>query len=268
MALHEYLMENDNESFRLELKTDIDVIEKQARWAGIEPGMRVADIGCGPGKTTYHLNRLVQPGGSVLGIDNSPERIDYAKTHFADEGIQYQCLDIYASFEGLGLFDFIWVRFFLEFHRSKSSIIVERLSQILKPGGILCLIDLDSNCLNHFGITKRLEKSLDSIMRTLEQNADFDPYAGIKLYSYLYDAGMEDIKVKLDAHHLIYGSLNDTDKYNWTKKVEVAAKTSGYRFEEYPDGYEGFFREFKSVFSHPRRFTYTPMISCHGRKTE
>ena len=64
-----YLMEGDQEAVRLDRKTDAATVEKQALWAGIKPGMRVADLGCGAGKTTFHLNRLVQPGGRTIGVD-------------------------------------------------------------------------------------------------------------------------------------------------------------------------------------------------------
>ncbi len=47
-----YLMESDEETLRLDLKTDAKTVEKQALWAGIKPGMRVADLGFGSGKTT------------------------------------------------------------------------------------------------------------------------------------------------------------------------------------------------------------------------
>ncbi|MBW2100511.1 MAG: methyltransferase type 11, partial [Deltaproteobacteria bacterium] len=41
---------------------------------------------------------------------------------------------------------------------------------------------------------------------------------------------------------------------------------SGHRFDEYEGGYEEFFEEFKRFFADPRRFTYTPVISCRGCK--
>ena len=266
MVHHTYLMESDEEALRLVLKTDNKAIEKQALWAGIKPGMRVADVGCGPGKTTYYLHKLVQPNGEAVGVDGSEKRITYAKRHYSDTGIDYSCKNIYDPIDDLGMFDFIWVRFVLEYHRSKSFDIVKNISSILKPGGILCLIDLDYNCLRHSGLPERLEKTICAIMNTLEENADFDPYAGIKLYSYLYDLGYQDIDVEMAPHHLIFGRLNETDAYNWEKKVEVAARKSGYDFEEYSGGYDGFFEEFKSAFANPRRFTYTPLISCRGRK--
>ncbi|MCU0539609.1 MAG: methyltransferase type 11, partial [Desulfobacterales bacterium] len=58
-----YLMEGEEEALRLELKTDPRALRRQARWAGARPGMRLGDFGCGPGKTSYTLNQLVQPGG-------------------------------------------------------------------------------------------------------------------------------------------------------------------------------------------------------------
>ena len=37
--------------------------------AGLQPGMRALDIGCGFGETTLQLARLVSPGGSAVGTD-------------------------------------------------------------------------------------------------------------------------------------------------------------------------------------------------------
>jgi SAM-dependent methyltransferase len=261
-----YIMENDEEARRLDLKTDAKSVIRQAAWAGLQPGMRVADIGCGSGLTTSLLHKQIQPEGEIIGIDFSATRICFARDHYGRQGIDFVCGDIGESLNALGEFDFIWVRFLLEYYLSQSADIVNNLFDALKPGGILCLIDLDYNCLSHFGLSSRLEKSINGIMDTLEKDSDFDPYAGRKLYSYLYDLGCRDIDVDLSYHHLIYGELNDTDAYNWTKKLEVAAKKSGYRFEEYPGGYEEFSTEFKRFFSDPRRFTYTPIISCRGTK--
>ncbi len=267
MGQRGYLMESEEEAVRLDMKTDGAVVEKQALWAGIKPGMRVADMGCGVGKTTFHLNKLVGPSGSAVGIDVAPQRIGYAQSHYSHVGIEYLGKDIRKPLEGLGMFDFIWVRFVLEYYRLESFDIVKNISKVLKPGGILCLIDLDSNCLRHFGLPERLETVLSNVMQKLEDNFNFDPYAGIKLYSYLYDLGYQDIDVDVTPHNLIFGELKEIDNFNFTKKVEIAAKNSGYRFEGYEDGYEGFLKEFVDYFSDLRRFTYTPLISCRGLKS-
>jgi len=266
MSNSEYLMESPDESLRLDLKADPQILIKEATWAGIKPGMRVADLGCGPGKTTYHLNKLVQPNGSATGIDISKQRIEYAQTHYQDEGLEFHLGDIRKPLGYPGSFDFIWVRFVLEHFRKNSFDIVKNIISILKPGGILCLVDLDFNCLIHHGIPARLEKALFGLMSLLEEQANFDPYVGRKFYSYLYDLGFQDIDIDITAHHLIYGELRDIDERNWLYKVEVAAKASGYPFKEFAGGYEEFKSEFLSSFRDHRRFTYTPIILARGRK--
>ncbi len=262
---NEYLMENNEEAIRLDLKTNSAVVEKRAIWAGIKPGMRVADICFGSGKTTAILNKLVQPKGSVIGIDGSEMRMEYARKTYAAEGIEFKVKDIREPLIDLGMFDFVWVRFVLEYYRAENFEIVKNISSIVKPGGILCLIDLDQNCLNHYGMPQRLEKTLFSLIKALEEKADFDPFAGRKLYSFLYDLDYTNIDIDLTAHHLIFGELNDTDAFNWLKKVEVAPKKINYKFEEY-NGYEEFLNEFRAFFTNPKRFTYTPVISCKGIK--
>lgn len=263
----DYLMEHDEEILRLEIKTDINAVHEQARWAGIQPGMRVADIGCGPGKTTRALFDMVQPGGKAVGIDIAANRIAHANSNYRKPGIRFEQRDARRQLEDLGEFDFVWVRFLLEYHGSKAFQIVKNLSRITKPGGIICLIDLDYNCLSHYGIPDRLVKVLRGAMYRLQQYADFDPNVGIKLYSFLYDIGYEKIDVTLSAHHLIFGELDKVDSFNWTKKAEVAAKNSGYDFDlDFPGGYQEFLEEFKSFFADPRRFTYTPLIACRATR--
>ena len=267
MPKAEYIMESQDESLRLDLKCDPQILQKQARLAGITPGMRVADLGCGPGKTTFYLNKLVKPSGSVVGVDISRQRIEFAQSNYKDEGIEFQLGDIRNSLNHLGLFDFIWLRFVLEHFRNNSFDIVKNIISILKPGGILCLIDLDFNCLIHHGIPARLERALFGLMGLLEKQANFDPYVGRKFYSYLYDLGFKDIDINISTHHLIFGELKKIDEQNWLFKVEVAARQSGYTFDEYPEGYEEFKGEFLSSFRNNRRFTYTPIILAHGRKS-
>lgn len=266
MQPKKYLMENAEESIRLDMKTYDDVTERQALWAGLQPGMRVIDVACGPGKTTGKLGELVQPGGSAVGVDLSEQRIEYAREHYGSDSVTFERCDLFKPLTFLGEFDFAWVRFLLEYHRCDSFELVRNLSDCMKPGGILCLIDLDHNCLSHYGQSPRMERAVAATIKSLEENDNFDPYVGRKLYSYLYDLGYRDIDVKIEAHHQIFGELKQVDDFNWTKKVEVAAKNSGYGFDEYEGGFEEFLEEFRSFFADPRRFTYTPIISVRGRK--
>ena len=164
------------------------------------------------------------------------------------------------------MFDFIYVRFVLEYFRKNSFEIVKNISNNLIPGGIICLIDLDCNCLRHFGLSPRLERTLWSVMENLENSLNFDPYAGLKLFSYLYDMGFEDIDVRVASHNLIFNELIEKDKYNWTRKVKIACEKSDVDFVDYEGGFKEFFQEFTDYFEDRRRFTYTPLISCRGQR--
>ena len=212
MSDYRYFMENDAEIDRLEMKTDLDNVRRQALWAGMRPGMRVADLACGPGKTTRLFHDLIQPQGTVVGIDGSRERIAHARRLHGSNGPTFLCRNLLDPLDDLEPFDFVWVRFFLEYHRSDAFQIVSRMSRLLKPGGILCLVDLDYNCLNHYGIPERLQRTIARVVRFLETKENFDPRVGIKLYSFLYDLGFEDIDVMMEPHHLIHGELAHPSK--------------------------------------------------------
>jgi SAM-dependent methyltransferase len=228
--------------------------------------MRVADLGFGSGKTTYALNEMVQPGGEVVGVDYTADRIEFAKNKYYHRNIKFIQRDIREPLEDLGTFDFIWIRFVLEYHRTDSFEIIKNVSKILRPGGILELIDLDHNCLSHYGLSTSLEKTLFDLMDVLQKYADFDPYVGRKLYSFLYDLGFDDIDVSMSPHHLIFGELGDVDIFNWIQKAKIGIKHFGLSSNENKVNLENFYEEFMSFFKDPRRLTYTPLFLCRGKK--
>lgn len=262
----EYLMEDPRELERLERKTDPRAVQAQARWAGLAAGMRVADVGCGPGLTSRLLHDIVGPAGQVAGIDFSAERIRHARQEYQREGLRFYQEDFLGDLTALGTFDFVWARFVLEFHRSRAGALAANLDRLVRPGGILCLADLDYNCLSHDGLPERLNQTIADVVRCLSDSADFDPYAGRRLYGHLYELGYRELRVDVSCHHLIYGELDEVARYNWERKLMVAARRSGCDFALYQGDFETFAREFSRAFQDPRRFTYTPLMLCCGRK--
>ena len=266
---NEYLMENQDEICRLEMKTDSNIVENQVLWAGLRPGMRAADIGCGSGKTTAILHKIVCPGGSAIGIDSSTDRIRFSRQQYGNDGIEFFCRDVKSPLDDMGRFDFIWVRFFLEYYRTDALEVLNNICKILKPGGILCLVDLDFNSICHYGLTPKMENALLQIIKLLQIKSNFDPYVGRKLYSFLYDMSFDNINVNIAPYNLIFGDLSGKDRYNWTKKIEIlkeVSRANGLKLKGYEGGIEQFCDEFLKFFSSRRRFTYTPLIMCRGEK--
>src|SRR5215469_8577985 len=64
-----------------------DLTEHVLHLAGLAHGMRVLDVGCGPGEVTFLAARLVGPEGTVIGVDRSPEAIGVAQQRAAAIGL-------------------------------------------------------------------------------------------------------------------------------------------------------------------------------------
>lgn len=261
-----YLMENPEEGKRLELKTDKESVLRQARWAGIGPGMRVADVGCGPGFTTSILSELVGPTGAVVGVDNSSERISYAKDHYGAQNVTFVKHDILSPFVGQGEFDAIWSRFFIEYFRDNQRQVIRNTLASLRVRGIACIADIDNNSVGHYGLSERLEKTLLEIRDLLEKHHNFDPFAGRRLFDHFYHLGYEQINVLAEMHHLVFGVGDEADQFNWMKKLEVAAGNSGCKFPLYDGDFAEFRSEFAQFLKSPNRFTFSPVFIVRGIK--
>ncbi len=64
-----------------------DHTEHALRMAGLRQGMRVLDVGCGPGDVSFAAARLVGPTGSVVGVDASSDVVEFARSRAAERGL-------------------------------------------------------------------------------------------------------------------------------------------------------------------------------------
>src|SRR5260370_3401160 len=55
--------------------------------AGIAPGMRVLDIGSGPGDVAFLAARMVGPAGEVIGVDRDPAQAAFAQQRARADGL-------------------------------------------------------------------------------------------------------------------------------------------------------------------------------------
>ena len=54
------------------------------RESGIRPGMRVLDLGAGPGDVAFLVAEAVGPSGSVVGVDREERSVELAKRRSAE----------------------------------------------------------------------------------------------------------------------------------------------------------------------------------------
>jgi ubiquinone/menaquinone biosynthesis C-methylase UbiE len=53
----------------------------------LKPGMKVLDVGCGPGSLTIDIAKHIQPGGHVTGVENVPDPLQEARKLAEEEGV-------------------------------------------------------------------------------------------------------------------------------------------------------------------------------------
>lgn len=67
--------------------------EVALKLAAFRFGEHVLDIGCGAGATSVEIARAVRPGGSVLGVDLSPQLIEVAQERAAAESLAAEFIE-------------------------------------------------------------------------------------------------------------------------------------------------------------------------------
>ncbi|MCX7710170.1 MAG: methyltransferase domain-containing protein [Clostridia bacterium] len=102
----------------------------------LKPGMRVLDLGCGPG---LYAQKLCQAGVEVVGLDISERSIDYAKESAAALGlkIQYHCMNFF-DMEYINEFDAVLQVYgeLCTFSNERRDQLLELVHRALKKDGI------------------------------------------------------------------------------------------------------------------------------------
>jgi SAM-dependent methyltransferase len=161
--------------------------------AGIRPGARVADVGCGPGAMLPALSAAVGPEGRVEAVDADPAAVAAARALVAAAGLgNVSVAEGRADRTGLepGSLDVAMLRHVLAHNGGAEDAIVAHLADLVRPGGYVYLVDADGTA-----------------MRTLPEHADLadlaqryqefraargdDNRAGLRLADRLVRAGLE-----------------------------------------------------------------------------
>ena len=105
--------------------------------AGVGPGMRVLDIGCGAGDVTMAAARLVGPSGSVIGVDLDADVLELARARAAEAGLGNVSF-VRATLPDVALaepVDALIGRLVL-IHLTDPVDAVRRLTGLVRPGGV------------------------------------------------------------------------------------------------------------------------------------
>lgn len=164
----EYILgTHDEEARRLGFQHRLwsDLAHATWRRAGILPGHKALDAGCGPGFALMDLAEIVtgdsnhRPGGCVVGIDESARYIERVNDAARARGLQREAVGLVGDVQQLretlraasdrlaplgcagdAVFDLAFMRWVLCFVPRPADVIAD-IAKLLKPGGKLCVND-------------------------------------------------------------------------------------------------------------------------------
>lgn len=188
---------SDNERMRFRMMAQRAVEQESGRWAaaGIVPGARVADVGCGPGAVLVQLAPIVGRHGEVVGVEPDPASRAAAEEEIAGAGLGNARV-VEGSGTATGLppdsFDAVMMRHVLFHVGSAAPDVVRHCAALLKPGGHLYLVDTDAEAMRP-SIPDPDPDALDlqRRYREFQRSRGCNISIGPQLGSLLLDAGLE-----------------------------------------------------------------------------
>jgi SAM-dependent methyltransferase len=187
------------------------------------PGMRVLDVAAGSGQPSLTIGPRIQPGGSILGIDFSPEMVAAAERRARQAGatnVAFRTMDAEqleladASFDAVtcacGLI------FFPDAHRA-----LTEMRRVLKPGGRVAIAVWDEPSKSPFVTVGGGAVSQFHAPTPPNPNSPgaFRFAKPELLERFLRDAGFGDVTVRSVAMPIEFGSIQEY----WEVFTECAA---------------------------------------------
>ncbi|OBG29692.1 methylase [Mycobacterium sp. 852002-51057_SCH5723018] len=182
--------------------------EHALRHAGLSPGMRVLDVGCGPGDVSFIAARLVGPDGTVLGVDRAADVIQVARSRAADRGLASVRFET-AAIEDIRMdepVDAVIGRLIL-MHLPDPVAMLRHLAAQVRAGGRIAFCESD---LTGFYTVPDLPlwRALKGAVAKTFEGVGCDPAFGASLHTQFRRAGLGAPRLALGAP---LGGADDTD---------------------------------------------------------
>jgi len=168
------------------------------RLAGLQPGMRVLDVGCGPGDVSFVAARLVGSTGTVLGVD-AADIVELARSRAAEEGLsnvrfQRSAIAEIALDEPV---DAVIGRLIL-MHLPDPVGALRQLATLVRPGGLIAFSEFDTTAATSVPDLPHWRAARDGIAATFT-GMGLDPAFGTTLHTLFRRAGLGAPRLTLGA---------------------------------------------------------------------
>jgi ubiquinone/menaquinone biosynthesis C-methylase UbiE len=213
-----------------------DYTEHALRLAGLRPGMRVLDIGSGPGDVSFIAARLVGPTGTVLGVDAAPAMIELARARAAEQDLSAVHFT-QAAIDAITLdepVDAVIGRLIL-MHLPDPAATLRHLSSYVRPGGVVAFSENDITATSSIPDMPLFGKVTAGIVRAFEAMG-LSPRFGTTLHTIFAEAGLGAPRLTLGTP---IGTAADTDILAYAAEVwrlvSPIAQQMGFAIDEVAD---------------------------------
>jgi SAM-dependent methyltransferase len=185
--------------------------------AGIGPGMRVLDVGCGVGDVSLLVASLVRPEGAVLGVDSNPLALGHARERVSAMGLTDVDF-VEGDIRDLAFdepFDAAVGRLVLMYLADPAATL-RRIAALLRPGGIIAFQELT---LTESGLTypeAPLLQRTGTLINETFRRAGMEMEMGLKLYPAFIAAGLPAPAMRAERP---IGGGPDFPGYRWMAQI-------------------------------------------------
>lgn len=198
----------------------------------LHSGLRVLDLGSGPGTITLDLARLVAPG-TVVGIDASAEVVEDARARAIAAGVDnvaYEVGDAYALDLPDDSVDVAHAHQLLQ-HVGDPVAVIRELARVVRPGGIIALRDIVYGGAVWYPLSDGLTRWM-AVYQELARSNGGEPDAGSRLKSWAMEAGLTDIRSTAS----VWSFESPEDREWWGGAWSERAKTSSFATQSLETG--------------------------------
>jgi SAM-dependent methyltransferase len=160
----------------------------------LEPGMRLLDVGCGPGTITMDLADVVGPTGRVTALERSDEALDLARREAERRGttnVDFVVGNVAALDLPDDAFDVVHAHQVLQ-HVDDPVQALREMGRVCRPGGTVAARDSDYGAFTWHPAVPGLDRWLEVYLQVARSN-HAEPEAGRRLLAWAHAAGLADV---------------------------------------------------------------------------
>ena len=234
----------------------------------LRPGMRLLDVGCGPGSITRGLAQRLAPG-EVVGLDLSRETLAAAREDAAARGLTnltYTEGSVYELPFPDQSFDVAYAHQVSQHLREPAAALREML-RVLRPGGLVGIRDVDWGTVSYWPLDPRIDHFIEVHFKTWYRNGG-EPRIGRQLKALFNAAPVTDVDVT--AAVWCYATPEETTEWGESYAQRLLTSPMGGRMVEYGfasgGDLEAMAAAFRAWAAHPDAFWAFTQVGALARK--